>query len=261
MVKLLATNSAVRHKNVGKRGRGTLPKVVRPPEAAVSRNEVVVADACAGIGPFAIPLTSQFEDVIVHANDLNPVSHKYLTINGVKNKCPESRLKLYNMDARLFLRKLDEEGIRYHRVLMNLLAIAPEFLDVFRGWTGDYEQRPMLHVHCFGGKDDAASDDALARCARALGCSLNKEVDEASVHIVRDVSPKKNMLCVSFRLPLGVKNAERVHQFNAVKQNDDDTIVDEVQNEGMTTNTRKKELPVDEVIEYLSPIAKKARSN
>jgi len=261
LVKLLATNSAVRHKNVGKRGRGTLPKVVRPPEAAVSRNEVVVADACAGIGPFAIPLTSQFEDVIVHANDLNPVSHKYLTINGVKNKCPESRLKLYNMDARLFLRKLDEEGIRYHRVLMNLLAIAPEFLDVFRGWTGDYEQRPMLHVHCFRGKDDAASDDALARCARALGCSFNKEVDEASVHIVRDVSPKKNMLCVSFRLPLGVKNVERVHQFNAVKQNDDDTIVDEVQNEGMTTNTRKKELPVDEVIESLSPIAKKARSN
>jgi len=259
LVTLLAGTSAVRVKTVGKRGRGTPPQV-RTPDAAAG-TEIVVADACAGIGPFAIPLTSQFEDVIVHANDLNPVSHKYLAMNGVKNRCPESRLKLYNMDARLFLRTLDAEGIRYHHVLMNLPAIAPEFLHVFRGWTGDYAQRPMVHVHCFGGKDDAASDDALARCARALGCPLDKEVDEASVHIVRDVSPKKNMLCVSFRLPLGVKNVERIHQFGAVQQDDDDTIVDEVQNEGMTTITRRKELPGDEVIESLSPIAKKARSN
>jgi tRNA (guanine37-N1)-methyltransferase len=43
-----------------------------------SKNKIVVADACAGIGPFAIPLTSQFDHVEVYANDLNPESYKYL---------------------------------------------------------------------------------------------------------------------------------------------------------------------------------------
>lgn len=257
LVKLIAGKSAGRYKNTAKKGKASMPDAC-PPDS--SGKKIIVADACAGIGPFAIPLTSQFEDVVVHANDLNPVSYKYLKINGTKNKCPESRLKLYNMDARQFLRKLDDEGIRYDHVLMNLPAIAPEFLNVFRGWTGDYDQRPMIHVHCFGGKDDAAMDDALVRCTRALGCPLDKEVDKTSVHIVRDVSPKKNMLCVSFRLPLGVKNLERIQQFDTVKH-DADNIVDEVQNEGMTTIASKKELPGDEGVESISPKAKKARNN
>jgi len=109
---------------------------------------------------------------------------------------------------------------------MNLPAAAPEFLNVFRGWTGDYDQRPMLHIHCFAGKDDAANDEAIARCSRALGCPLNKESDQVFVHVVRDVSPNKNMLCVSFRLPRGVKNVERVEEFsNTPKDNTENDLV------------------------------------
>ena len=178
--------------------------------------EVIVADACAGIGPFAVPLTSQYSHIKVYANDLNPESFKYLNINSKLNKC--RKLHTYNMDARYFLRKLDDEGIRYQHVLMNLPAIAPEFLHVFRGWKvrDDSHERPWVHVHCFGGKDDEGNKEAIARCSQSLGCKLDIKQDEVSVHIVRDVSPKKNMLCVSFRIPEGVKDVEQITEFGAI---------------------------------------------
>ena len=139
------------------------------------------------------------------------------------NACPPNRLLPYNLDGRAFIRKLVEGGVRYHHAIMNLPASAPEFLDAFRGRTfqrrgdrdsekekeeddsGDYH-RPRVHVHCFGGKDEESDNDAIKRCERALGCSLDSEADSVTVRIVRDVSPKKNMLCVSFSLPLGVRD-------------------------------------------------------
>ena len=201
------------------------------------KNEIIVADACAGIGPFAVPLTSQYQNhskgsiIKVYANDLNPTSFKYLNINSKRNKC--QNLHTFNMDGRYFIRKLDEEGICYNHVLMNLPAIAPEFLNVFRGskrgikcsddGNSDNDNRPWIHVHCFGGKGDGANEEAMARCSKSLGCMIDKVNDEVSVHIVRDVSPKKNMLCVSFRLPEGVKDLERIDEFGSVTVDDNDT--------------------------------------
>ena len=185
--------------------------------------KIIVADACAGIGPFAIPLASQYSHVEVHANDLNPTSITYLEKNGKINHCSPNKLKIYNMDGRDFLRRLDKEGIEYDHVLMNLPAIAPEFLHVFSGWKGNYSARPMIHVHCFGGKSDGAHDEAIERCSRALGCDLDKLRDNISVHIVRDVSPKKNMLCVSFRLPESVRALKQIEVFGKIhnKENED----------------------------------------
>ena len=204
-------------------------------EAKTYKQKVIVADACAGIGPFSVPLSSQYDHVQVYANDLNPISYKYLNINAQGNKC--RNIKAFNMDARYFLRKLDDEGIVYDHVLMNLPAIAPEFLNVFRGWTQQCDdRRPMIHVHCFGGKGDDADDEAIARCSKSLGCKMNKEVDEISVHIVRDVSPQKNMLCVSFRLPMGVKDLERIDEFGSVTKDENEAADDRC-------NNRKDEEP------------------
>mmetsp|Transcript_11849 Transcript_11849/g.22182 ORF Transcript_11849/g.22182 Transcript_11849/m.22182 type:complete len:570 (+) Transcript_11849:64-1773(+) len=185
-----------------------------------TKKNVVVADTCAGIGPFAIPLTSQYDHVEVHANDLNPESYRYLNINAKLNKCHKNNmLHTYNMDARYFLRMLDEKGIVYDHVLMNLPAIAPEFLNVFRGWKGGKGDgnrttitRPMIHVHCFAAKV-GGEVEAVERCGKSLGCELDMERDEVSVHQVRNVSPKKNMYCVSFRLPEAVKDVEFVQEF------------------------------------------------
>ena len=183
--------------------------------------KVVVADIMAGVGPFSVPLTSRFQGITCHANDLNPVSFRYLKENAKLNKCSDESLITYNMDGRAFVHHLDDQGIWFDHALMNLPASAPEFLDAFRGFNGfrdGGEQRPTIHVHCFGGKDDKADDEAIARCEKALGCPIDKVGDAASVHIVRDVSPKKNMLCVSFLLPLAVKDLDRIDLASGAKR-------------------------------------------
>jgi tRNA (guanine37-N1)-methyltransferase len=165
---------------------------------------VVVADAMAGVGPFAVPLTCRNQaKLTVYANDLNPTSFRYLEINAKKNKC--KGLHCYNMDGRAFLHQLDESpDAAIDHVLMNLPASAPEFLDAFRGWTS--RKLPEIHVHCFASKLDSADQEAIDRCQVALGC----DIANAKVHVVRDVSPKKNMYCVSFVLPEAARLLERI---------------------------------------------------
>jgi tRNA (guanine37-N1)-methyltransferase len=95
-------------------------------------------------------------------------------------------------------------------VIMNLPATAPDFLDAFRGFTGQH--LPRMHVHCFAPKSSEAQDyqDAVDRCAAALGCPIERERDDVQVHVVRDVAPNKNMLCVTFTLPSQVRSLPRV---------------------------------------------------
>ena len=73
----------------------------------------------AGVGPFAVPLTSSSSinssqyrkaKIICHANDLNPMSYEYLQKNAKLNKCHPERLFMYNMDARKFIHKMNEDG-------------------------------------------------------------------------------------------------------------------------------------------------------
>ena len=48
------------------------------------KQEDVVADVFAGVGPFALPAAKK--GCAVYANDLNPSSHKYLVLNIKGNK-------------------------------------------------------------------------------------------------------------------------------------------------------------------------------
>jgi tRNA (guanine37-N1)-methyltransferase len=172
-----------------------------------SRNHhpMTVLDLMAGVGPFAVPLTSPahgYSHVTVHANDLNPSSYKYLVKNAQRNKC--RNLHCYNEDARTMVQRLciqPETLIDVHHVIMNLPASAPEFLNAFGDFTGPIQ--PWMHVHCFAPKQSEARQfqDALDRCAQSLGRSIDRVAHQVRIHIVRDVSPRKFMLCVSFRLP------------------------------------------------------------
>lgn len=195
---------------------------------------LIVVDACAGVGPFAIPLACRYNQnqIQVYANDLNPISYHYLKINRDKNvkrsSSKNTHLHVYNMDARIFLRQLYEvDHVYYDHVIMNLPAIAPEFLNVFCGLrcyestaTSTNARLPMVHVYCFASKELTYQEDVLKRFQDALGCSLCPKRDEVLFHIVRDVAPNKNMICVHFRLPMEVLSLPRVDTFTSVDGHD-----------------------------------------
>ena len=176
---------------------------------------IVVADVMAGVGPFAIPLSSSsYAHVIqqVYANDLNPISYKYLKTNAAVNNC--NKIQCFNLDGRAFLHSLFmmEHANPIHHVIMNLPALAIEFLNAFRGFA--LKSQPMIHVYCFETKNDVdAKRNAMERCEIALGCKLEDDSttkNPVQIHIVRDVSPNKNMLCVSFRLPVAAATLDRI---------------------------------------------------
>ena len=177
-------------------------------EAKSSSSPIVVADLMAGIGPFAVPLTREpSKNIVVHANDLNPASYRYLVANSQRNKC--QNLHCYNMDARAFCHELQNKGIDFHHVLMNLPATAPEFLDAFHGFNG--KTLPRIHVHCFSKKVlDEAEREVIGRCAVILGVPLDVHGCKLEVHLVRNVSPNKNMYCASFNLPDSVRSLPRI---------------------------------------------------
>ena len=177
------------------------------------QSNIAVADIMCGVGPFSVPLSSQY-GIKVYANDLNPKSFEYLLENKNLNKCGDL-LEPYNLDGRVFVKTLEQNDVIYHHAIMNLPAIAIEFLDIFRGWKAPKccpDHLPMIHVHCFVKflTIEDMEETALKRCEVALGCSLDREVDKVKIHVVRDVAPNKNMLCVSFRLPKQVKSLPRI---------------------------------------------------
>ncbi|THD24737.1 tRNA (guanine(37)-N1)-methyltransferase [Fasciola hepatica] len=125
------------------------PKSVNP-EVTCPPGRVVVYDVFAGVGPFAIPAARR--GCRVFANDLNPSSYEWLLKNVEENRSSKRRLDnitCYNLDGREFIRKVvlphywssvehvssnspyDGPSALRYVVIMNLPALAPDFLDAF----------------------------------------------------------------------------------------------------------------------------------
>ncbi|KAJ2008250.1 tRNA(m(1)G37)methyltransferase [Coemansia thaxteri] len=209
-----------------------------------------VCDVMAGVGPFAIPAARRGS--MVWANDLNPASYEALQDNIGLNKA-QGRVQAFNMDGRDFIRQAFADfyaatqkgplslppaprssnasrarpppppeapiavpSRSFDHVVMNLPAIAIEFLDAFRGLfrliTGSDSDSsvnlPLIHAHCFT-KSDEPERDILQRACRALGYPEEqyRELD-AEVYYVRKVAPNKDMYCLSLRLPESVAYAD-----------------------------------------------------
>lgn len=175
-----------------------------------------VLDVFAGVGPFAIPAARRGSAVL--ANDLNPESHRWLQHNCKLNKV-ERKVKTFNLDGRAFIRgPLKEElpallkGTAATHIVMNLPAMALEFLDAFRGLL-DQElscDANLPVVHCYGfSKADDPQKEVVDRASSSLGFSLE---GRCSVHLVRNVAPNKEMMCVSFTLPEEVLFGDHIPQ-------------------------------------------------
>uniref|UniRef100_A0A3Q1F8X9 tRNA (guanine(37)-N1)-methyltransferase n=1 Tax=Acanthochromis polyacanthus TaxID=80966 RepID=A0A3Q1F8X9_9TELE len=167
-----------------------------------------VFDVFAGVGPFAIPAARLGANVL--ANDLNPESYRWLQHNCKLNKA-ESKVRSFNLDGRAFIQgPLKQElpallkGKASVHVVMNLPALALEFLDAFRGLL--HQETPtdenLPTVHCYGfSKNDDPDTDVVKRASCSLGFPLE---NRCSVHFVRNVAPNKDMMCVRFILPKDV---------------------------------------------------------
>ncbi|KAM9788138.1 tRNA (guanine(37)-N1)-methyltransferase isoform X1 [Syngnathus typhle] len=189
----------------------------------IKRSETVF-DVFAGVGPFAIPAARS--GATVFANDLNPESYKWLQHNCKVNKV-EGKVKSFNLDGRAFVqgplkRELPAllKGKGGVHVVMNLPALALEFLDAFRGLL--HQEAPCDHnlptVHCYGfSKDDNPERDMIERASLALGFPIE---DRCSVHFVRNVAPNKDMMCVSFTLPKEVLFCQHEKQTESSEEPD-----------------------------------------
>ncbi|XP_044292341.1 tRNA (guanine(37)-N1)-methyltransferase isoform X2 [Varanus komodoensis] len=167
-------------------------------------------DVFAGVGPFAIPAAKK--NCVVFANDLNPESYKWLQHNCKLNKV-DKKVKVFNMDGRDFLRgpvkeelakqlPLKERESSLH-IVMNLPAMAIEFLDVFRHLLEGApvsNALPTVHCYCFS-KDGSPAQAVQERVEACLETSLE---GLCSIELVRRVAPNKDMFCISFRLPAEV---------------------------------------------------------
>ena len=170
----------------------------------------IVFDMFAGVGPFSLPAARK--GCKVYANDLNPDSYKWLSHNAALNKVT-ANVSAYNKDGRDFARdvikpelsnlwaaasKQDNDHFSVH-VVMNLPALAVEFLDVFRGLmvgvSSDNVVLPTVHCYSFS-KCDASELDVQRTAEHILG----HELPDCRTRVVRKVAPSKDMVCISFQL-------------------------------------------------------------
>ncbi|KAL0111026.1 hypothetical protein PUN28_012792 [Cardiocondyla obscurior] len=173
----------------------------------------VLYDVFAGVGPFAIPAARK--RIQVFANDLNPESYKWLKKNATLNKL-KNNFKAFNMDGRDFLKTVVKDNILTRRdknlagsehIIMNLPATAIEFLDILPDWFTQEELKtvclkpPTFHVYCFvkiNKGDDVCMHGKLV-IEQKLGYTLSVG-SIVSINDIRDVSPNKQMVRVSFLL-------------------------------------------------------------
>mmetsp|Transcript_4741 Transcript_4741/g.7964 ORF Transcript_4741/g.7964 Transcript_4741/m.7964 type:complete len:495 (-) Transcript_4741:65-1549(-) len=220
--------------SLGKRGRDG--------DASVdSRRLPIIADMMGGVGPFSVPL-GKSRACEVHCNDLNPASYSCMVKNARSNNCVEPFLSCYNMDGRQFIETLLQTARHIDHVLMNLPQSATDFLDVFIGYNDKRNVTsphndilPLIHVYAFSKCVDTpltAVADVAERCAGVMRCPvadlgtlsivntttasdnfmgemrISQNQAKCYGHLVRNVSPKKVMVCLSFQLPSSVADAK-----------------------------------------------------
>ncbi len=186
------------------------------------RKGEVLCDAFCGVGPLSVRAAKG--GIRTLANDLNPFCYEYINKNIHKNKLSEKVISTYNMDAREFIKTcieqskhyVDEEqnfdgkfqkDLKIHHFYMNLPKDALEFLDVFVGLFKNTKKEiyskdslPTVHIYGFSNAKDH-KEDLYGRIATAFEIDKLDDKYVEDFHNVRDVSTKKHVFCISFKIP------------------------------------------------------------
>lgn len=160
----------------------------------------------------------------VYANDINPESVKWMTINlkGNQSKKSSKDYHVFNLDGREFLQSIVFPRIEVHQkevlddeekqwclsenkivILMNLPELAWTFLDVFPAWLAKHAEdrdrwRIPIHIYCY---TFSKADDRDADIRQRLKGILPELSDEQiTSRFVRQVAPNKDMMCVRISL-------------------------------------------------------------
>ena len=156
-----------------------------------------ILDMTCGVGPFTVPAAKK--GCKVYANDLNPKCAEYTKINLKLNKIPkESMPEVYCMDAREFVKLMDERGVVFQHAVINLPASGLDFIDCF----ASVQSSPSAFVHCYTFVPPDGFGGPVEKAER-LGYR------NATVREVRDVAPNKRMVLLSFQLPPAEEKANK----------------------------------------------------
>ncbi|CAI4223459.1 unnamed protein product [Auanema sp. JU1783] len=189
----------------------------------------LIFDACAGVGPFVIPIVKKLHARTVVANDLNPESVRWLKESMKMNKILSSEIDVHNMDAFDFIKgpfanelikamkqmKSDPEltPASGAHILMNLPAFAINFLPAFKGILhGKLEDSDIpeemfpitIYCYLFVKAHEEVPDEYFPDMARKYVLEkLNyPEANIKVIHHIRTVSSRKEMFCVQVETPL-----------------------------------------------------------
>lgn len=165
------------------------------------KKEEIICDMMAGVGPFAVPAAKKIGCKVL-SNDLNPKSYEYMKANAKINKVTDN-MECFNMDGREFIKYLvNERKIEFHHVIMNLPASAIEFLDVFRVDQTIIPFQPLIHCYTFVKGSAKEGDDLQQLTKDQVENVIGKDhvLEYVDIYPVRNVAPKKEMMCASFRL-------------------------------------------------------------
>jgi len=149
----------------------------------VQAGETVV-DMFTGVGPFAIQIGTQHDDVTVYALDSNVKAYPFLTRN-VRANGVQAVVRPLLGDVRALAERLD--GVA-DRVIMDLPAKAAEFVDVacrvLKPGGG------MLHYYCFEA-EPAALEKAVERLRQRVLESQRVLREVVDTRRVRQIGPRR----------------------------------------------------------------------
>jgi len=156
----------------------------------VKDNEVIV-DMFAGIGPFALPIAKRV-NATIHAIDINPEAIILLNENITLNKL-KGKIHAYCGDSRLVVQKEALENIA-DRVIMNLPGYAIEFIDVACKLIKP--EGGIIHFFEFVGGDREPEDIIIEDITREVQKNNRKIDNILAVKRVRMSAPRQWQMVV-----------------------------------------------------------------